>query len=256
MGIKMRKLIVSILLCLLQIDAFAADYAFASSSKLADIEGEIDGHFSLAYKRIFGDPITLSKSGYYVFMEKERMIDEFSFAYIPLNSEKTKVSYAPEIPYYTPGPETGKWLECNSKLILKHKDKVKSFCENEIDIPDSTRNLVANFFDEKRMSIVEGGFGFIGGGLFLVKIDEQNNRSYFHMPSSKSLEKDYERTGFISKYLKLYDDLSNLMMTEFESCRWTNFGNAADILKVCRDFVPGELQKDAKVKSQILQDSK
>lgn len=39
-----------VLLCLLQIDAFASDYVFASPSELAGIQGEIDGHFSLAYK--------------------------------------------------------------------------------------------------------------------------------------------------------------------------------------------------------------
>lgn len=255
MGIKMRKLIVSILLCLLQIDAFACDYAFVSSSNFLNVEGKIDGHFALAYNRIYGETFVFSKSGYYVFVEKEGMVDEFSFAYLPLSLDMAKVSYVPEIPYFTPGPSTNKWLDCNSRLILKHKDRVKSFCEKETNVPDSTRILIEKFFNEYGTTDV-GALGWGLGGLHVVQIDKQNNRSYLHVSSPKSQETDCGGDSIILEYLRFYAFFTDLTMNGFDGCRWTNFGNAADILKVCRDFVPGELRNNAEVRSQILQDSK
>jgi len=61
---------------------------------------------------------------------------------------------------------------------------------------------------------------------------------------------------FISDYLKLYESFASFMIRDFESCRWTNFGNAGEIMEACRDFVPIELWNDESVKSQILRDSK
>ena len=248
-------IIIVILFSLLCIDAIACDYAFVSSSKFSNVENEIDGHLALAYNRIYGKPLALSKSGYYIFVTKEGLIDEFSVAYFPLNKAKAKVSYVPEIPYYIPGPETGKWLECNSKLILKHKDKIKSFCEKEMKIPDSTQNLISKFFEEHRETDV-GSLGWGTGGLHIVQIDKQNNRSYLHVSSPKSQETDCGGDSIILEYLRFYAFFTDLTMNGFDGCRWTNFGNAADILKVCRDFVPGELRNNAEVRSQILQDSK
>lgn len=246
---------IAVLFFLLQIDAIACDYAFVSSSKFSNAENEIDGHLALAYNRIYGKPLALSKSGYYIFVTKEGLIDEFSVAYFPLNKAKATVSYVPEIPYYIPGPETGKWLECNSKLILKHKDKIKSFCEKEMKIPDSTQNLISKFFEEHRETDV-GSLGWGTGGLHIVQIDEQNNRSYLHVSSPKTQNVDCDGDLVVSDYLKFYAFVMDLTMNGFEKCRWTNFGNAADILKECRKYVPKELKNDAKFKSQILQDSK
>ncbi len=248
-----NMIIIAILLLFLQINAFASDYAFISSSRLSEFEND---HWMQAYKRIYGESLVLSKPGFYVFIEKEGMVDEFSVAYFPLKTNKAKVSYVPRIPCYTLGRRTGEWLECNSKLILKHKDRVMDFCKKETDVPDSLRILIEKFFDEHRMSIVQSGFAHADWGLFAIRIDDQSNRSYFHMPFPKSLEKDYEKNEFISDYLKLYEIFAGFMMRNFENCRWTNFGNAGEIMEACRDFVPIELWNDESVKSQILRDSK
>jgi hypothetical protein len=246
-------IIIAILLLFTQMNVFASNYAFVSSSKISEVE---DRHWKQMYTRIYGDSLILSKPGFYVFIEKEGMTDEFSIAYFPLKTNKAKISYVPRIPCYTLGRRTGEWLECNSKLILKHKDKVINFCKKETNIPDSLQILIEKFFDEHRMSIVESGFAHADRGLFVIRIDGKSNRSYFYMPFPKSLKKDYEKNEFISDYLKLYESFAAFMMHNFENCRWTNFGNASEIMEACRDFVPKELWNDESVKSQILRDSK
>lgn len=213
------------------------------------------------YEGIYGRTIELDTAGFHIFMQKQESQkrvwgynSDYFYAFIPFESDKIQIYRIPEIPVSASASDA-KWLECNYRIAQKHENIVKQRCVDTHVVPHNLYQQIQTFIKEKRMSMYDGMGRTSEGGLQILYVDTSDKKILFKMlPPAEFLEY-FEPKNFVTEYIELYDGLSKLIMTGFEDCRWSNLGNASELMTECREW-SGCVFFDQNVLRQVMENAR
>lgn len=156
----------------------------------------------------FGEPIGMSKPGYYIvlgnYMYDDKVRGTF-FAYLPLSGNEAEVSFMQAL---VSGYYMDQWkadtLQAREKSIEKMHPQLQKACKKKTEFPEELVALMKTFFERNSMSIVGAWGGAEEGGLHIVRVDENQNRTFLDVLHLYYLERWFEPKELIKDYFTLY----------------------------------------------------
>ena len=239
----MSSRLVLFLLVILTCSPFAKDVSdFGVRFADFDLKNAEDLFVMERYEGVYGKKMEFNSPGFHIFMrmlisDKSGRIEEGDvfYGFVPDGTEKIQMSRIPIIPL-DGGPADARWLECNNQIIQRHVDVVNRRCTGMQLIPHDLYQLIQSFVKEKRLSMYDG-LGLYGGrGLRILYVDKMGKKTFFEMLHPIDFRDYFVPNDFVADYIKLYDGLWKLMMTEFRECRWSNLGNARELMAECKEW--------------------
>lgn len=238
-------------------DASDLGVRFADS----DLKNVEDLFVVMRYEGVYGKKIEFNSPGFHIFMrmlisDKSGRVEEGDvfYGFVPDGTEEIQMFRIPIIPL-DGGPADAKWLECNNQIIQRHADVVNRRCTGMLLIPHDLYQLIQSFVKEKRLSMYDG-LGLYGGrGLRILYVDKMGKKTLFEMLHPIDFQDYFVPNDFIADYIKLYDGLSKLMMSGFAECRWSNLGNARELMAKCKEW-SGSLFFDKDALRQVMEDAR
>lgn len=240
MAISKRIILFLLFLVIAPFAKDASDFGvrFADS----DLKNAEDLFVMERYEGVFGKKIEFDVPGYHIFMrmlvsDKSGRIEEGDvfYGFVPDATEKIQIFRIPIVPL-DGGPADAKWLECNNRIIQRHADIVNQRCMGVRLMPHDLYQLIQSFVKEKRLSMYDG-LGLYGGrGLRILYVDKMGKKTLFEMLHPIDFQDYFVPNDFVTDYIKLYDGLSKLMMSGFAECRWSNLGNARELMAKCKEW--------------------
>lgn len=243
-----RKLM--ILLIVVAITSFAKEeilFANGENVKTKLKKGEYYDdltYFNEQMKNFFREPLlNVNQNGFYLEMGKWRVSqteilgDGGYFAYIPMNSKKMKMFYIPQY-QCEDRPSIGKCLKCLENVIWENKRNIYDRCYETKPISDSVAILINKFFDENRLSLRKknpGNFYSKRGEQchddFYILSQKDGVRKIIRMVPPGCIDNEMRKNKIIDEYIYLYDQFYSIFHSNFEECRWENFGDKKQLDK-------------------------
>ncbi|WP_297945301.1 hypothetical protein [uncultured Fibrobacter sp.] len=213
------------------------------------------------YEGVYGRSIELDTAGFHIFMQKQESQkrgwgydNDFFYAFIPFESDKIQIYRIPDFPI-SAGASDVEWLACNYRIAQKHGNIVKQRCVDTRIVPHNLYQQMQTFIKEKRMSMYDGMGSTSEEGLQILYVDTSGEKTLFKMlPPAKFLD-HFEPKNFVTEYIELYEGLSKLIMTGFEECRWSNLGNAGELMTECKEW-SGCVFFDQNILRQVMEDAR
>lgn len=185
-----------------------------------------------------------NKEGIYVEMDKWDLTQEFSgdggfAAFLPANTTSMVMYYVPLVPCEG-GPGMGKCRKCLKNSILKNNKSILKKCRKDVQISDSLNLLINKFFAEARKSLNKipdwtryyskrGEICY--SNLFMLSQDKDGKRKFFDMVPPGCIDNEMKKNKIIDEYIYLYDQFYSIFHSNFEECRWENFGDKKQLDK-------------------------
>lgn len=184
-----------------------------------------------------------NRNGNYILMRKWNVGKEFygdgHFAsFLPANTRSMVMYYIPPVPCES-GPGMGKCRECLKNNVLKNNKPILKKCRRDVHVSDSLYKLVNAFFIENRKSLVDDSETYLYSktgescfhNLFMLSQNKAGKRKFFDMVPPGCIDNEMKKNKIIDEYIYLYDQFYSIFHSNFEECRWENFGDKKQLDK-------------------------
>lgn len=211
-----------------------------------------------AYEGVYGKKLNLDEVGVHILLHQRTSSSEkgdFFYGFIPYGNETILISRIPRIPF-CPGSLETQWLKCNYRIVQRHAGIVNSRCRETRPVQVDLYRHIHSVIEEKRLSIYDGmGESANTGNLYIIYVEKSGKKHFFQMLPPAEFLDYFEPKNFVTEYIELYDGLSKLIMTGFEDCRWSNLGNASELMTECKEL-SGCVFFDKNVLRQVEEDAR